>query len=66
MLGSMKRYAAIAALALLAFGAGIAAAKAQYGWTRIPAPCAPAGVSITGSEIALICPDDRTVYIKTC
>lgn len=60
----MKRIAAIAALALVTFIAGIAVARAQYGWTRIPAPCSPIGLSITGTEVAVICPDDRTVYVK--
>lgn len=60
----MKRIVTIVAIALAVFTAGIAVARAQYGWTRIPAPCAPTGVSVTASVIAVVCPDDRTVYLK--
>lgn len=61
----MKRYAAICALALAIFVAGIAAAKAEFGWERIAAPCAVASLAVNGSEIAVVCEADRnTILIK--
>jgi hypothetical protein len=46
------------------FVAGIAVARASYGWLQYSTPCAPTGVALTGNEIAVICPGDEHVYIK--
>ncbi len=59
----MKRIAAIAVLAVVTFSAGIAAAKAEFGWTRIAAPCAVANLAIHGNEIAVVCAGDRTTIL---
>jgi hypothetical protein len=60
----MKRVLSVAALALATFAAGVAVARAEFGWTRLSAPCAPTGVALNAQEIAVICPDDRTVYLR--
>lgn len=49
---------------IFAFVAGIAVARAAYGWLQCSTPCVPTGVALTGSEIAVICPGDEHVYIK--
>lgn len=62
---TMQRFVLIAALALVTFIGGIAVASAQYGWTRLTAPCAVASLALNGNEIAVVCRGDRsTILIK--
>ena len=59
----MRRFLAIAGF-VCAFFAGIAVARATYGWFQYSTPCVPPGLALTGSDIAVICPGDEHVYIK--
>lgn len=61
----MKRYATIGALALAAFTAGAAAARAELGWERVSAPCNVQSLAINTNQIAVVCEGDRsTILIK--
>lgn len=61
----MKRFTLIAVIAIATFAGGIAVASAQYGWTRVSAPCAVANLALNGNEIAITCQGDRsTILIK--
>lgn len=58
----MRRFALSLALAAVTFAAEAPAARAQFiGWTRIPAPCAPTALAVTGEQIAVPSPDDRSI-----
>lgn len=54
----------IATLAI-AFIGGTTIARAAFGWFQYSTPCVPTGVALTANEIAVICPGDQHVYIKT-
>jgi len=54
----------IIALLLFAFVCAFDAARAAYAWYQYSTPCAPTGVAVTASEIAIICHGDEHVYIK--
>ena len=60
----MTKRTQVLLLALVCFMAGITLARADQPWLQYYAPCTPTGVALTNTEIAVICPGDKRVYIK--
>lgn len=59
----MKTMIVLATLILsIVLGAGVA--HAAFGWQSILAPCVPTSVDLSSSEVAVTCPNDRSVYIQ--
>lgn len=58
------RIAIVAAALVLCFIAGAGIARAYYGWRQVSTPCAPTGVAMNGTTIAIICDGDQHVYIQ--